>query len=260
MIQPFARKIGRFALDRVKAYIQMGNIFVQTANAVLHLALFKHAVQRATVREIHSAALGAVPVVLVTALLLGSITVHYLLVILTGLKAYDRIGEYLFSSLFHEIAPVTCVIILLLRTGTRVLTEIASMKHDHELDTLHMLDIGLPDYVYLPRLMAFIVAGFTLTICFALTSLVGGYLVLGFMQDITFDNYLDQLTNAAGFKSFAIPFLKSITLSFLVGLITLQKGMSVKDPVTEVPGCLVQIMLHTMFIIFVVEYVFHFLF
>jgi phospholipid/cholesterol/gamma-HCH transport system permease protein len=39
--------------------------------------------------------------------------------------------------MLHYIAPITCTLIIVLRSGTAVLTEVALMKINREIDTLH---------------------------------------------------------------------------------------------------------------------------
>ena len=79
------------------------------------------------------------------ALVFGSVTVHYLLSILTGLGAYDRIGDYLIDSTLHVVAPVSVTLILMLRSGTATISEIGTMKIRGELDVLASLGVDLRD-------------------------------------------------------------------------------------------------------------------
>lgn len=256
MIASLVRGVGEVTIRRSQPVIQMAAILGQSLRALASLALFNAVVFRTTVRQMDAVALKALPVVCVSALVLGSITVHYLLASLTSLGAYDRIGEYLIVSLVHETAPMTCAVILMFRSGTAAITEVAHMKLEGELDTLHMLDIPLKDYVYLPRVLSFALAGPSLTLVFTLVSLLGGYFTMGYMQDITFDNYVDQILYAVEIDSLVILLVKPLAMALAVAVLSIQRGMSVRDSYADIPSRLTQGLMYTVTLIIVVEVVF----
>ena len=145
---------------------------------------------------------------------------------------------------------------MLIRSGTAVISEIALMKLSGEIDTLTFLNIGLSDYIFLPRFMAFIISGPALNFVFCLTSLIGGFLVLGFFHNITFDNYIYQITSAISIKDLMILFIKPIVMSMVLISICLQKGISVQQSFTEVPVKLIQGLMHTIGLVVVIEIIF----
>jgi len=256
MIASLVRGVGEVTIRRSQPVIHMAVILGQTLRALAGLSLFNAVVLRTTIRQMDSIALKALPMVCVSALVLGSITVHYLLASLTSLGAYDRIGEYLIASLVHEIGPVTCAIILMFRSGTATITEVAHMKLEGELDTLHMLDIPLKDYVYLPRVFSFALAGLSLTLVFILVSMLGGYFTMGYFQDITFDNYLDQILYALEPDSLVILLVKPLCMALAVAVLSIQRGMSVLTSYADIPSRLTQGLMYTVTLIIVVEVVF----
>ncbi|MFP4070897.1 MAG: ABC transporter permease [Desulfovibrionales bacterium] len=246
-------RIGRFTLDRGHTYIHMASILGQVAGAFLRLSFLNHVVRRVLVKQIYFTSVEAVPVIFGSALILGSIMVNALLALLTSLGAYDQIGEYLLKVMFYELAPITCTIVLLLRSGTAIISEVALMKINREMDTLNILGVDLMEYIFLPRILAFIISGPALAFCFSIVGLIGGFLTLGFFHDITFDNYVDQLFLAVQERDFFILLLKSFFLSLAVVLVCLQKGITVRSSFTEVPIKLIQGMMHTMFMIIFIE-------
>lgn len=233
------RRLGEFTLRRTRPLAQTGAILSETARSFARLSFLNTACYRSLVRHLYAVAVQSLPSICFIALALGSITVHYLLSILTGLGAYDRIGDYLIDSMLHEIAPVATAIILMVRAGTATLSEIALMTIRGELDTLSALHIRLRDYVFLPRILAFAVAGPCLTMVFALVSLVG-FLVMGYMQDITLGNYLDQIAEALVAGDLVYLTLKPLLLSVLVGAIAIQRGLNIQATLADLPRQLIQ--------------------
>lgn len=254
---PLVQTLGRWAIDRSYSYTRMFYIFVQTGSATLRLSFFNAAIFFVLVRQLFFTAVQPLSLILVTALIMGSATVHILLNILISLGAYERIGEYLITAMLHEIAPITCTLILVLRSGTATLTEVALMKINREINTLHSLNIPLAEYIFLPRFLAFLIAGPCLSLYFCIIALLGGFFTLGFLHDINFANYLTRLLVAVEVKDVLILISKSMLMSGLVCLVALQRGLSVERAFTEVPVRLIQGMIQIITLIIVVEVIFN---
>jgi len=245
--------LGRFVLDRTTSYLQAGFILARAFVSFFRFTFLNHAVARVFIRQIYFTAIQALPAIFITAILLGSILVNYLLGVLTGLNAYDRIGEFIIFINLYELGPIIVLFIILIRSGSAVISEVALMKLNGEIDSLSFLNIELSDYVYLPRVLAFVISGPALNLVFCLTSLIGGYLVLGYIHNITFDNYIYQITSAISIKDLVISFVKPFLMCLILISICLQKGMSVQKSFTEVPGKLIQGLMHTILLIVCVE-------
>jgi phospholipid/cholesterol/gamma-HCH transport system permease protein len=244
MITAVVRRTGAFGIERGRSLFQMAVIGGQVLRALARLRFVNRACLAALVRQVDAVAVRSLPAVCATALVLGSVTVHTLLEVLTGLGAYDRIGDYLVDAMLHRIAPLGVALILLLRPGIMVMAEVGGMKVRGELDSLAAMGIPLRDYVFLPRLAAFAVAGPCLTLAFALVGLVGGFLVLGYLQDITWAAYLGQLAEALEARDLAYLTLKPLLMAVCVGLVALQRGLMVRATLGELPALLIRGMLY----------------
>ena len=251
-------RMGSQTLERMQMLIHITRILQGTLQCIFHLTCINHAVFRVSIRQIYFTAFQAIPIVCTAALIIGSITVNYLLHFLTNLGAYDQIGKYLILSITHELAPIVCSMVLLLRSGSAVLSEIALMKINREMDTLHMLGVSIENYLYLPRILAFTIAGPCLTVIFSLVALLGGYFTLGLFHNITFDNYIDQILEAINLDSI-FPFLfKPFFMSLSVVLIAIEKGMTVRNTFTEVPVKLIRGMMHTAGVLILIDILFNY--
>jgi len=252
------RRVGAFSIERGRSLVQMAAISAETMRALVRLTFFNRACYAALIRQLDEIAVRGLPATCIVALIFGSVTVHYLLAILTGLGAYDRIGDYLIDSMLHVIAPVSVTMILMLRSGTTVMAEVGTMKIRGELDTLATLGIPLRDYLFLPRLAAFAVAGPCLTLAFSLVGLLGGFLVLGYFQDITLANYTDQITAALTLRDLAFVTVKPLLMACAVGVIALQRGLAVQATLAELPPLLIRGLLYALAFVTAWEMVFSF--
>ncbi|PTN38054.1 ABC transporter permease [Desulfonatronum sp. SC1] len=254
---PLVRTLGRWAIDRSQSYTGMARILTRITAAFLRLSVFNPAVFFVLVRQIYFTAVQPLTIIIVAALVLGSITVHILLRALLTLGAYEQIGDYLITAMLHHIAPITCTLIIVLRSGTAVITEMALMKINREIDTLDAMAVPVEEYLYLPRFLAFVIAGPCLSFCFCVIGLFGGFLTLGFLHDITFANYLDRLLAAVHVSDVLNLIAKSALMAGLVCLVALQRGLSVQRSFTEVPIRLIQGMIQIVTLIIAVKVLFN---
>ncbi len=256
MSDTFVHIIGRRVLTRLASWRLILHLFLQAAGAFLRFPLLNHAVFRVFIRQVYFTGVQALPLVCIAALVIGSILVNYLLSFLTSLNAYDRVGEFLVYVVVQEVGPIVCTLIILLRSGTAVISEVALMKISREFDSLHFMDINLLDYIHLPRIAAFVICGPCLTFVFSAVALVGGYLVLGFVHNITFDNYVYQLISALNFSDLILLILKPAVMALIIVLVGLQKGIEVRTSITEVPIHLIQGMINIVILLIFVELIF----
>ncbi len=255
----FVTRLGSRFLESTRMWLVIATIMQHSLRSLFRLEFLNQAIFRVTVRQLYFTAFQAIPIVCITALLIGSVAVDHLLNVLTSLNAYDQIGSYLIKSITHEIAPLICTIVLLLRSGSAVLSEMALMKINREMDTLSMLGIPLEQYLYLPRILAFALGGPCLTVIFSLVALLGGYFTLGYFHDITFDNYIEQLLEAVNLQSLIPLVLKPFFMGLAVVLIAIEKGITVRNAFTEVPIKLIRGMMHTAGCIIIIEIAFNLL-
>lgn len=254
-----ARRTGALTIRGARPLWRTAMVLDQAARSLARLSFLNTACLRSLVRHVDEIAVRGLPMTCLIALVLGSVTVHYLLTVFTGLGAYDRIGDYLIGSMLHEIAPLAVAIILMIRSGTTALSEVAIMDATGELDTVRALGIPLGDYVFLPRVLAFAVAGPSLTLVFSLVGVLGGFLVMGYTQDITLANYLDQIAYALEPRDLFYVTAKPLLLAVGVAGISIQRGLGLHGGLTALPGLLIQSLIYGLGCIVGVEVVFAFL-
>ncbi len=258
MIGSIVQQIGRWTIDHARLYSGTAGILHEAAASAVRFDFMNRAVFTVLIRQLYFTSVQAIPVIFASALILGSITVNYLLSILTGFGAYNQVGNYLLGTMLHEIAPIVTIVILLLRSGTAVVSETALMKINGEIDALRLMDVSITRYIFLPRILAFLISGPSLAIFFSIIGLIGSFFILGYLHDITFDNYLDQLLLAININDVAVVVLKPAIMGVAVAGISIRSGMSVQGAFTEVPVMLIRGMIQSLIIITLIEAVFTF--
>jgi phospholipid/cholesterol/gamma-HCH transport system permease protein len=245
---------GHAVLTRTDQFRQGAAILLAALRAALRLRFLNAAVRAAFVSQLEAVALSSLPSVVIVALLLGGITVHYVLrVVLDYIGAYEQLGSLLVRVMLEEIGPLATVLIIMLRSGSAVIAEVATMKINNELESLRVFGVGQDDYLFLPRVLAFAVAGPSLTMVFCLVGLVGSFLILGYFHDITFGNYLRQLYTGVEVRNLVVLLAKPVIMAVAVAVVCLQRGLSVGRSSTEVPLVLSQGMMLCLTTILVIE-------
>lgn len=257
MFNRFILFLGRVFLNKFFTYFHALNILFSIFTSIFNFKIFNKAIFRVFIRQIYFTAVQSIFPMFVSALILGGIVVNYILKILINLNSYDRIGEFIVISVFYELAPIVVSLIILIRSSTAVISEISLMKLNGELDSLAILGIPIKEYIYLPRVLAFLISFPFLNFFFIFVSLIGGYLMLGFLYGINYENYINLIIDYLSLKDFIIVFSKSILLSFLLSLVSIQKGVTVKSSITEVPINLIDGMMSILLGIVIIDILFN---
>jgi phospholipid/cholesterol/gamma-HCH transport system permease protein len=262
MIQPMpltlVARLGRSFLDSWQGVVQTVAVLDASMAALARLAFLNRAVRDQIVRHIYFSGVQALPVVLGLGLVIGTVSVHFILHYLTRLGGYEYVGQALTTSLLHEIAPLTVVMVMLLRSGTAIISEIGLMQLRGELNTLRIFGVDAARFLHLPRLLGLALSAPCLTIAFSLVALVGGFLILGYLHDITFGSYLDQLVQAVTLTSLVVVLLKPMVMAAAVAVVCIRHGMAVAGSYTRIPVMLIRGMMLAMLAVLAVEIVFTF--
>ena len=138
-------------------------------------------------------------------------------------------GGLLSVVLVREIAPVLVGLIVIGRSGSVVLAELTNMKAESQ---VHMLDAqGIDPFIYLvvPRVLAFSICMFCLTIVFVAVAMLAGF-ASGTLVGIIRLDFLDFMVKALGSigqAEYLLITAKALTIGFVVALISCRTAMSI---------------------------------
>ena len=185
--------------------------------------------------QIRFTALDALPICVLTALLLGGIT---LLQVFGQLSAYgveSYLSQILARLVIRELGPLMVGILVISRSGTAMATEMASRKLSGELDALCANGVDPLQYLLLPRLLGGIVSVFALVILFDTVSLLGGFLVAWLRLPLSLSFFLGALGSAIGHRELTATFTKCLVFGTAIPLVCTAYGLRVKLSTTEIP-------------------------
>jgi phospholipid/cholesterol/gamma-HCH transport system permease protein len=196
--------------------------------------------QRRVIREvtriqIRFTALDALPLCFFTALLLGGIT---LLQVFGQLSLYGverHISQILAQLVIRELGPLMVGILVIVRSGTAMATEMATRKLSGELDALYVSGVDPVPYLLVPRLLGGVISVFSLVILFDTVALLGGFLVARLRLPVSFAFFLGALGEAIGQRELTATFLKCLAFGVTIPLVCTSYGLRVRRSTTEIP-------------------------
>ena len=185
--------------------------------------------------QIRFTALDALPLCVVMALMLGAITLLQVFGQLSGFGAESYLSRLLAQLVIRELGPLMVGILVIIRSGTAMATEMASRQLSGELDALGASGVDLVQYLLVPRMLGGIISVFALVILFDSVALLGGFLVAWLRLPLSFSFFLGALGAAIGQRELLATFTKCLVFGAAIPLLCSSYGLRVKRSTTEIP-------------------------
>ncbi|PLA74133.1 ABC transporter permease [Hydrogenovibrio sp. SC-1] len=211
------------------------------------------AMRMVLVKQIYFTAVQVLPVFVLIAFIFGSIIIGSVIILASELGLLNEIGSILVYFIFNEFSPFFTALLVALRSGAAVNTEISLMHVNHELDALTSYQVNLIDYLFLPRILSGVVSVTGLAIVFSFIMLVSGYLFSLFFMQMELTSYLRILLNAVSFDNILMLLLKSMTFGFFIMLLPIHSGLKTGSCYSDIPVAVLKGMVSLFVALFVIE-------
>ena len=205
------------------------------------------------IKQIYFTAVGIIVPFIIMAFLFGSVIIGVVISLATEYSLQDKIGSIIITFVMDEFAPFFTALLISLRSGTAINTEIAVMSVNRELNTLKEYDNDIIDYLFLPRIISGIISVTSLSILFTLIMLSSGYLFTLFYMNMDFHTYKFLLINAIEVKDIVVLLLKSIAFGFVTMLIPIYSGLKTGNSYTAIPISVLNGMVKLFIALFFIE-------
>lgn len=246
-------KLGAFFVLGLTTHIRYFSFSWRILRAFINFKLFNPAIFLVFIRQTYFTGVQIFPTVFFISLLVGITLVGFLTKILVSLGAYDQIGQVVTITIIRELAPLVTGILLALRSSTAVGAEIAVMNLGNEMNTLKAYHINEYDYLFLPRIFAGLVSLFSLSTFFAFSAILGGYMLLSFQLNITFDYLIKLIIDYLTIYDIACFLYKTTFLGFFLMSIPIFTSIQIKGDTTMIPVALLKGMMRVFYAILFIE-------
>ncbi|MDP2076565.1 MAG: ABC transporter permease [Sulfuricurvum sp.] len=182
---------------------------------------------RSIMAHIYTTGVTALPIIGVSAFLIGVVIAFQSLVQLQKFGADIFIVDTIGISLTRELAPLITAIVVAGRSGSAFTAQIGAMKMTQEIDA--MKTMGFDPFIFLvwPRVFALILV-MPLLIFFAdLIGIFGGMVVAKAQANLSFDEFLYRLKGALAIKHYVIGIAKGPFFAFLIAMASTYRGFQI---------------------------------
>ncbi len=144
------------------------------------------------------------------------------------------VGFTVRQSVILEFSPTIISLILAGKVGSRIASEIGTMRITEQIDALDIMGINAPNFLIFPKITAAMIINPVLIILSMGFGLVGGYLVASFTTLFTTQDYLEGLRG--WFDGFTIVYalIKTVVFAFIITSISGFEGYVVRGGAIDV--------------------------
>jgi phospholipid/cholesterol/gamma-HCH transport system permease protein len=203
--------------------------------------------------QIYYTSVEILPLFICVSVILGTLIMGILFDTIKTLGLDQYLGTVLMGFAVTELSPFVTVLLLALRSGSAINTEIAVMKVNRELDTLKAFNIDENNYLFIPRIISVIISLVLLTGLFSILLLTSGVLFSNIIFGMGLNTYSMLLVNSIEFSDMAILFFKCVTFGFFITLIPILSGMRASYELTSIPVSVLHGMIRVFIAIIVIE-------
>jgi len=254
-IMPTLEKIGSVLVKRLKT---LKETFVLAYEVFAHMCVpstYNPAVRMVLINQIYFTAVQILPLFLTVSILLGMILIGIAGEYLRSIGMFHFFGAMIMGFVVKEVAPFITVLLIALRSGAAINTEIAVMKVNRELAALEAYRISVVKYLLVPRVLNGIVSIVMLGFIFSICALISGLLSSRFFFGLSYDDYISMLVDAFSLHDIIVMGIKCAILGFFIVFIPIRFGMSATEELTSIPIAVLNGMVQVFISIIVIEVV-----
>jgi phospholipid/cholesterol/gamma-HCH transport system permease protein len=228
-------KIGHFQTNLLKSLTDIFFFSGKVLLRIFRLKTYSSATRSVLVNQIYFTSVQILPVFIGVSILFGSLLIGIVFQTLKGLGLTELFGDVLMGLIVTELSPFFTVLLITLRSGSAINTEIAVMKVNREIKTLETFHIDVIDYLLVPRVINGVVSLVLLSSLFSIVLMFSGIIFSKIIFGMSIDAYSNILLNSANFSDIVIALVKCAIFGFFITLIPIRSGLRASDELTSIP-------------------------
>ncbi len=235
MSMHFAQSLGEVTLRFLNIFYEALYFAYQCLYKLFQKRSYNSATQDILIKQIYFTAVEVLPLLLLIGTVFGTIIVALIVHFAMDYGLKDHIGTFIIRIILNEVAPLATVLLIALRSGAAINTEIAVMKVSNELNTLKAFNIDIIEYLFLPRIIAGVISLIMLASLLSIIMLFSGYVYLFFFFETGADLYIRTFIHAITINDFMLLFAKSLLFGFFATLVPIYSGLGTSMTYTGIP-------------------------
>ncbi len=254
-------RLGRSAVKGVQDFLLFLNFLGATTLAIGRSLAAPSTIRiRETSSNLYKAGVTALPIVALSAFLVGVVVAYQSAVQLEKYGANIFIVDMIGISIPRELAPLITAIIVAGRSGSAYTAQIGVMKITQEIDAMKTMGFEIFRFVVLPRIFAMVLA-LPLLIFFAdIVGIYAGTVVAKAQLGITPMQFLDRLQNAVDVRHYLVGVFKAPFFAFIIAAIGCFRGFQVSGDTESIGRYTTMSVVNAIFLVVAVDALFSVIF
>lgn len=202
----------------------LGEAFVLLFYTLTHPLKIRY---RSINAHIYATGTSALPIIALSAFLIGVVIAYQSIVQLQKFGADVFIVDTIGISLSRELAPLITAIVVAGRSGSAFTAQIGAMKMTQEIDAMRTMGFEPFTFLVWPRVFALMIV-MPLLIFFAdIVGIFGGMVIAAAQSHISFTEFIHRLQGTLAVKHFIIGIIKGPFFAFLIAMVSTYRGFQV---------------------------------
>ena len=211
---------------------------------------------RTLTRQIRFTIVGATPLVVALGALIGAVVIAQAQSFGIKFGLSKSLGDLLSTLIIRELGPLFTAIIVVGRSGTAIVTELAAAKVLGEITALEASGLDPMQVIVLPRVIACAIGVTVLTVYFDVAALVGGLAATWWLAHLPPAEFLTSLRVAVGESDLLRVFTKTLAAGAGVGTICCWAGMRAGVSPSSIPQSVTRGTVRSLVYVFILAAVF----
>lgn len=169
----------------------------------------------------------ALPIVALSAFLIGVVVAYQSIVQLQKFGADIFIVDMIGISLTRELAPLITAVVVAGRSGSAFTAQIGAMKITQEIDAMKTMGFDPFTFLVWPRVLALMVAMPLLIFVADMVGIFGGMVIANTQSHLGFGEFIRRLQDALALKHYLIGLFKGPFFAFLIAFASTYRGFQI---------------------------------
>lgn len=168
--------------------------------------------------------------------------------------AQSLVGPTVALTLSRELAPVFSALMVTMRAGSAMCTELGTMRVTEQVDALETMAVNPVQYLLVPRVISGLVMVPVLSVLFNTTGMVGAYFVTVVVKNVSAGTFLSRTRQWLDVTDFYETLLKGAIFGLTVTLICCYKGYNASGGAKGVGQATTEAMVSCALSIFILDF------
>lgn len=188
-----------------------------------------HVRLRLVIHQIFEVGYRSQPVILITGAFTGAVFATQTFFQFHLLQMDTAVGPVVSVSMFRELGPVLCGLMVAGRVGAAMSAELGTMKVTEQLDALRALGVHPVDYLVVPRFLAMSVSMPLLVIECIVIGIFAGYFVTTKILGVSEVYYLYNMLHFTGGKDVTMGLVKGVVFGVIIVFVSCHQGLNARE-------------------------------